>query len=101
MENKELGIYIHIPFCKQKCYYCDFVSFSNKQNFVENYVEAVKKEINNYFQDKTILERYTVTTIYIGGGTPSSLSLELLTKLFNILKMIKTSKSLEFSFEND
>ena len=86
MENKELGIYIHIPFCKQKCYYCDFVSFSNKQNFVENYVEAVKKEINNYFQDKTILERYTVTTIYIGGGTPSYIESKYICEIMELLE---------------
>ena len=86
MENKELGIYIHIPFCKQKCYYCDFVSFSNKQNFVENYVEAVKTEINNYFQDKTILERYTVTTIYIGGGTPSYIESKYICEIMELLE---------------
>ena len=86
MENKELGIYIHIPFCKQKCYYCDFVSFSNKQNFVENYVEEVKKEINNYFQDKTILERYTVTTIYIGGGTPSYIDSKYICEIMEVLE---------------
>ena len=86
MKSRELGIYIHIPFCKQKCYYCDFVSFSNKQNFVENYVEAVKKEINNYFQDKTILERYTVTTIYIGGGTPSYIESKYICEIMELLE---------------
>ena len=86
MENRELGIYIHIPFCKQKCYYCDFVSFSNKQNFVENYVEAAKTEINNYFQDKTILERYTVTTIYIGGGTPSYIESKYICEIMEVLE---------------
>ena len=86
MKNRELGIYIHIPFCKQKCYYCDFVSFSNKQNFVENYVEAAKTEINNYFQDKTILERYTVTTIYIGGGTPSYIESKYICEIMEVLE---------------
>ena len=42
---KEIGVYIHIPFCKQKCYYCDFLSFANKENLQEKYVEAVLKEI--------------------------------------------------------
>ena len=86
MENKELGIYIHIPFCKQKCYYCDFVSFSNKQNFVENYVEAVKKEINNYFKNKRLLEIYTVTTIYIGGGTPSYIDSKYICEIMEVLE---------------
>ena len=45
MENKEIGIYVHIPFCKRKCYYCDFISYSNKDSKIEEYIEAVKKEI--------------------------------------------------------
>ena len=80
------GLYLHIPYCLAKCYYCDFVSFSNKQNFVENYVEAAKTEINNYFQDKTILERYTVTTIYIGGGTPSYIESKYICEIMEVLE---------------
>ena len=86
MENKELGIYIHIPFCQHKCDYCDFISFSNKQDFIENYVEAVKKEINNYFRDKTLLETYTVTTIYIGGGTPSYMDSKYIFEIMEVLE---------------
>lgn len=86
MENKELGIYIHIPFCQHKCDYCDFVSFSNKQEFIENYIEAVKKEINNYFSDKMFLETYTVTTIYIGGGTPSYIDSKYIFEIMHILE---------------
>ena len=47
MEIKEIGLYIHIPFCKHKCYYCDFVSYANKKKFFKKYVECVKKEIEN------------------------------------------------------
>ena len=86
MESRELGIYIHIPFCQHKCDYCDFVSFSNKQDFIENYVEAVKKEINNYFKDKTLLETYTVTTIYIGGGTPSYINSKYICEIMHVLE---------------
>ena len=63
--KKELGIYIHIPFCKQKCYYCDFVSFPDKINLQEKYIETLIKELESYN-----LEEYDVTTIYIGGGFP-------------------------------
>ena len=87
MENKELGIYIHIPFCMQKCYYCDFVSFSNKQDLVESYMKAVKTEINNYFDNKEILENYNVTTIYIGGGTPSFIDSQYIVEMLNLLEM--------------
>lgn len=66
MNNKELGIYVHIPFCKRKCYYCDFISYTNEQENVKEYIECVIKEIDNYE-----LKEFDVTTIYIGGGTPS------------------------------
>ena len=81
MQGKELGIYIHIPFCKQKCYYCDFVSFSNKEGYIEKYVETVKREIDSYD-----LSKYNITTIYIGGGTPSRIPSE---KIQEILEKIK------------
>ena len=71
MKNKELGIYIHIPFCKHKCYYCDFVSFSNKEEIGEKYIKAVIKELKKYLENKEFMKNYNVTTIYIGGGTPS------------------------------
>lgn len=85
MDKKELGIYIHIPFCKQKCYYCDFISFANKDEKQEQYINAIKKEIDTYQ-----FEKYNVTTIYIGGGTPSYIEskyiVELIEKLKNKLK---------------
>lgn len=65
MEKKKIGIYIHIPFCAKKCDYCDFISYSNCSNKIEEYVQALKKEINN------CTDIYDVNTIYIGGGTPS------------------------------
>ena len=65
---KQLGVYIHIPFCKQKCYYCDFVSFAKNEVLQEKYFNALKTEIKNFFA-KNI--EYKVSTIYIGGGTPS------------------------------
>lgn len=67
MKN-DIGIYVHIPFCKSKCYYCDFVSFANKENLFKKYVEAILKEIEN-----VSLDEYNIKTMYIGGGTPSIL----------------------------
>ena len=81
---EELGIYIHIPFCKQKCFYCDFCSFANKNEMQGKYVETVINEIKNI----THKEKYTVTTIYLGGGTPSILNPEYIK---NILQEIKSS----------
>lgn len=61
------GIYIHVPFCKRKCKYCDFVSFSCSKNNIEEYFECLIKEI----ESKSKCTNKQVTTIYIGGGTPS------------------------------
>lgn len=66
---KEIGIYVHIPFCKSKCYYCDFASFADKDELIDRYVKAVKSEI--YHRQS---EEYIIKTIYIGGGTPSYIS---------------------------
>lgn len=63
-----LGIYIHIPFCAKKCYYCDFISYANKNELVKSYVEALKKEIEIVGKEHKYKK---VNTIYIGGGTPS------------------------------
>ena len=81
---EELGIYIHIPFCKQKCFYCDFCSFANKNEMQGKYVETVINEIKNI----THKEKYTVTTIYLGGGTPSILNSDYIK---SILQEIKSS----------
>ncbi len=81
MKYKELGIYIHIPFCKQKCYYCDFISYENKLECVQKYIEQVIKELHQYN-----LKDYDVTTIYIGGGTPSFIDSKYIVQLLKELK---------------
>ncbi len=73
---KELGIYVHIPFCKQKCKYCDFVSFSNKEELIEEYIKCLCTEIKEVGESiksdiKNKKEDVEIKTIYIGGGTPS------------------------------
>ena len=65
---KELGLYIHIPFCKQKCYYCDFISFPHKEEIHIRYIQALEKEIKDF---KSKNKDAKISTIYIGGGTPS------------------------------
>ena len=70
MKNKELGIYIHIPFCKHKCYYCDFVSFSSKEEIVEKYIKTVIKELKKYLENKEFMKNYKkdVRKVYLGLG---------------------------------
>ena len=79
--KKDIGLYIHIPFCKKKCSYCDFVSFSDKDSLIEKYKEAVIKEIKN--KD---LSKYKINTIYIGGGTPSILDSKCISDIINEVK---------------
>ena len=81
---KNLGIYIHIPFCKSKCYYCDFVSFSCKEDKIEQYINALKKEIELYKQE--LKEDIIIDTIYIGGGTPSFIDSKYIVSVINKLK---------------
>lgn len=68
VKKKDLGIYIHIPFCEKKCDYCDFLSAPATNEVKKSYIDAVIKEIACY---KDIAEEYQVRTIFIGGGTPS------------------------------
>ncbi len=62
------GIYVHIPFCKSKCRYCDFASFPDKIGFAESYMACVYREMA---KRKENLKNYKFDTLYIGGGTPS------------------------------
>lgn len=92
MEEKEIGLYVHIPFCKSKCLYCDFVSFANKNDMVERYIECVKKEIIQYAtENKTMSEhglepKFIVKTIYIGGGTPSYIDEDYIVQIMETIK---------------
>jgi oxygen-independent coproporphyrinogen-3 oxidase len=76
------GIYIHIPFCKQACYYCDF-HFSTNQSYRTELVKSLKKEL---LMQKEYLEKESIETIYLGGGTPSILSINELEILFKTLR---------------
>ena len=75
------GIYIHIPFCKRKCYYCDFISYENKKDYIYKYIEALKKELN------LELDKYEeISTVYIGGGTPSYIDYRYIIEVLDIIK---------------
>lgn len=82
---KEIGLYIHIPFCKKKCYYCDFISYSQTENIYKKYVDALLKNIE-YYSKKINIKNYKVDTIYIGGGTPSIINSS---EIVDIIKYIK------------
>ena len=87
------SIYIHIPFCSNICSYCAFTKQFYNEKLVESYLKSLKKEIDENYKNELI------KTLYIGGGTPSSLKINELKELFNILKIIKLAKEYEFTFE--
>ena len=91
---KEIGIYIHIPFCIKKCEYCDFVSYCNKEKYVPQYINALKKEIKN-----NINKEYKITTIYIGGGTPSSIEENYIADIIETIKLNMNDENLK-EFKN-
>lgn len=80
---EKLGIYIHIPFCKKKCKYCDFISFSCYENKQKEYVKALIEEIKNKELGNIQKE---VTTIYIGGGTPSIIDSKDIIEILNAVR---------------
>ena len=103
---KDIGIYVHIPFCKHKCYYCDFISYVNKENLVERYVNVLIKEItdvatgNKLDYENGIDELFKVNTIYIGGGTPSFIeSKHIVNIIGKIKKYFKVNENAEITIE--
>ena len=99
----ELGIYIHIPFCKQKCYYCDFISFANKEEYIKKYIQALLKEIVEVSKEYNNMQKENkkeITTIYIGGGTPSFIDEKYIEEILNKIKQeFKMSKDVEITIE--
>lgn len=87
--------YIHIPFCNSICSYCDFCKLLYNKKIVSNYLAELAKEISSIYQGEEL------KTIYIGGGTPSALSLEELEILFKILARLKKSKEIEYTIEGN
>lgn len=87
------SIYIHIPFCQSICSYCDFCKLFYNKKLVNFYLKELEKEIIDNYKGEEI------STIYIGGGTPTSLSYDELSFLFTILKKIKLASNYEFTIE--
>ena len=87
------GIYIHIPFCKSKCPYCDFYSYCAKETDRKTYVNALLDEIKTLSRCGEFIEKpIKADTLYLGGGTPSVLSGE---ELFEIITTAKEKFALQ------
>lgn len=89
-----IGIYIHIPFCKSKCLYCDFFSVADGKKFEKKYVEALRNEIIKRISVNK--NGYHVNTIYIGGGTPSYIDEK---NIYEILETIKNCCEIDENVE--
>lgn len=92
----KISLYIHIPFCAQKCLYCDFPSFARKDHLRKAYIEALNKEIINLREKHNNLE---INTIFIGGGTPSVLEADELECLLKEVAKLNMAKYIEYSME--
>lgn len=94
---KELGLYIHIPFCKRKCFYCDFISFAGKEEKIEQYIDCLIKEINQKLSG--LKQNEIITTIYFGGGTPSYIKQEYIEKILRKIKEYINTQKCEITLE--
>lgn len=85
--NNDIGIYIHIPFCASRCYYCDFSSTVGQDKKIERYINSVCKEL---LQNAEILSERNISTVYFGGGTPSYIDSKYILQIMNIINMFGT-----------
>mgnify|MGYP000900228599 FL=1 len=82
----DMGLYVHIPFCKQKCMYCDFPAYQNLQDYYETYVYALVQEMDLWVSEHPESKSKPIDTIYFGGGTPTELSILQLQMIVDKIK---------------
>ena len=90
-----MSIYIHIPFCTMICTYCDFCKIIYNKKYINNYLNMLEKEIRKRYKGEK------VKTIFIGGGTPTCLRYDELTKLLEIIKIFDLEEKIEFTIESN
>lgn len=87
------GLYIHIPFCKARCYYCDFTTYAGMERFMPAYLEALEKDV------RQSIKGIVPDTIFIGGGTPTSLDDDSFRHLMRIIRPLVKSRDQEITIE--
>ncbi|WBW95786.1 radical SAM family heme chaperone HemW [Oceanirhabdus sp. W0125-5] len=92
--KEQKALYVHIPFCKKKCDYCDFPSYSGKEGLMLEYTKALCNELKKY-------KDFVFKTIFIGGGTPTYLSYECILLLKEAFKELKIAENAEFTVEGN
>jgi oxygen-independent coproporphyrinogen-3 oxidase len=94
---KDLSLYIHIPFCKSRCMYCNFLTFAGKNDWIQKYVKALEQEIKKRSKNQ---KNKVIETIYFGGGTPSLIDPILIKKIIHlIMAYFKVKRGAEVSIE--
>lgn len=93
-DNEAIALYIHVPFCKQKCFYCDFPSYAGMEKYMDEYVNSLSEEIRR-------LDKVNIYSIFVGGGTPTYLSLRHWEKIADALEYIHVPKQIEFTVEGN
>lgn len=88
-----IGVYIHIPFCKRICNYCDFCKIYYDKQYISKYLDRLEDEIKSRYRGEVI------STIYIGGGTPSCLEIDELKRLLSIIKIFNKEDNYEYTIE--
>lgn len=106
MNTKNVGMYIHIPFCKHKCKYCDFKSYADRENQIKEYIKWLKYEIaqvgigNKMDYENKLDKLAIIDTIYIGGGTPSLIESEYIKEILQTVKAnYKVKEDAEITIE--
>ncbi len=90
------SVYIHIPFCQQICHYCDFTKFYYNETLVDEYLDALEKEMSTYIDEP----KQSMNTIFVGGGTPTALNSSQLEKLLQMIdRYFEVHSCEEYSFE--
>lgn len=92
---KDIGLYIHIPFCKSKCYYCDFNSYSSKESIQDEYIGSLIRELD---MRSVIFKESNIKSIYVGGGTPTYLNLRAMKRLLKGLEKYR-GDNVEYTWE--
>ena len=107
METKNVGIYVHIPFCKKKCEYCDFKSYTGKESLIKQYIKWVKYELqevgegNRKDYEEGRDDLVIVKSIYIGGGTPSIIPAKYISEILETIKKHFVLDSMDNLAKND
>lgn len=98
MKKNKISIYIHIPFCESRCHYCDFCSSLLNRENVEKYFSYLEREINLY---RNFLKEKIIDTVFIGGGTPSSVDEKFIVRILKVLSDFEFSENPEITIESN